>query len=112
MPDLDEATRERIINAGKKVLAARELYPERSLANHHTPLAMSLELVKVHDALTVRLIKRWERLANSRARSNAKRSHLVATLRFFMVKLPRGFALTSANGGQADRSQALARPQQ
>ncbi|MCS4492583.1 DNA methyltransferase [Corynebacterium sp. ES2715-CONJ3] len=51
VPDLDEATRERIINAGKKVLAARELYPERSLADHYTPLAMTPELVKAHDAL-------------------------------------------------------------
>lgn len=50
-PELDEKTKQRIINAGKKVLAARELYPERSLAEHYNPLAMSPELVRAHDAL-------------------------------------------------------------
>lgn len=51
VPDLDEKTRQRIIKAGKKVLAARELHPERSLAEHYSPLAMDPALVKAHDAL-------------------------------------------------------------
>lgn len=51
VPDLDDATRQRIIAAGEKVLAARELHPERSLAEHYNPLAMDPALVKAHDAL-------------------------------------------------------------
>ena len=51
VPELDEQTRQRIIDAGKKVLAARALHPERSLADHYNPLAMDPELVKAHNAL-------------------------------------------------------------
>ena len=51
VPKLDEKTRERIIKAGQKVLDARALHPERSLAEHYAPLSMAPELVKAHDAL-------------------------------------------------------------
>src|SRR5699024_9269719 len=51
VPELDEKTRKRIIKAGQKVLAARALHPERSLAEHYNPLAMTPERVKAHDAL-------------------------------------------------------------
>lgn len=51
VPELDEKTRQRIIKAGKKVLDARALHPERSLAEHYNPLAMDPALVKAHDAL-------------------------------------------------------------
>ncbi|MCG7459128.1 DNA methyltransferase [Corynebacterium tuberculostearicum] len=51
VPELDEKMREKIIAAGKKVLAARELHPERSLAEHYSTLAMEPALVKAHDAL-------------------------------------------------------------
>lgn len=51
MPEFDEKTRQRIIKAGKKVLDARALHPERSLAEHYNPLAMDPALVKAHDAL-------------------------------------------------------------
>ena len=50
-PKLDDKTRQRIIKAGQKVLDARALHPERSLADHYNPLAMAPELVKAHDAL-------------------------------------------------------------
>lgn len=43
--------REKIIAAGKNVLAARELHPERSLAEHYSTLAMAPALVKAYDAL-------------------------------------------------------------
>lgn len=33
------------------MLAARELHPERSLAEHYNPLAMTPELIKAQDAL-------------------------------------------------------------
>lgn len=51
VPGLDERIRQRIIKAGKKVLDARALHPERSLAEHYNPLAMTPELLKAHDAL-------------------------------------------------------------
>ncbi|MCS4535917.1 DNA methyltransferase [Corynebacterium sp. HS2168-gen11] len=51
VPDIDDATREKIIKAGKKVLEARALYPNRSLADLYNPLAMSPELLRAHDAL-------------------------------------------------------------
>lgn len=51
VPELDEKTRKKAIAAGKKVLAARALHPERSLAEHYSPLAMAPELGKAHDAL-------------------------------------------------------------
>ena len=51
MPALNEQTRQRIIDAGKKVLDARTPHPERSLAEHYNPLAMAPELVKAHDVL-------------------------------------------------------------
>jgi hypothetical protein len=43
--------REQIIDAGKGVLAARALHPERSLADHYNPLAMAPELLKAHAVL-------------------------------------------------------------
>lgn len=51
VPELSDKQREGIIKAGKKVLKARELHSERSLAEHYSPLAMAPELVKAHDAL-------------------------------------------------------------
>lgn len=51
LPPLDGQARHRIIEAGQKVLAARELHPERSLAEHYNPLAMDPALVKAHEAL-------------------------------------------------------------
>lgn len=51
VPELDDKTRQRIIDAGKKVLAAREMHPERSLAEHYNPLAMDPALIKAHDEL-------------------------------------------------------------
>lgn len=51
VPELGENLRAKIIKAGQSVLAARELHPERSLAQHYIPLAMDPVLVKAHDAL-------------------------------------------------------------
>ena len=48
---LDAATRQKIIDAGQLVLLAREQHPERSLAEHYNPLAMSPELIKAHEKL-------------------------------------------------------------
>ncbi|GAB3075556.1 DNA methyltransferase [Corynebacterium aquatimens] len=51
VPELDEKTRQRIIDAGEKILWARNLNPDRSLAEHYNPLAMDPALVKAHDEL-------------------------------------------------------------
>ena len=51
VPELSDKQREGIVKAGKKVLEARELHPERSLAEHYAPLSMAPELVKAHEAL-------------------------------------------------------------
>lgn len=51
VPALDPALRKRIIDAGKGVLEARALHPERSLADAYNPLAMDPELLKAHDKL-------------------------------------------------------------
>jgi len=51
VPDIDNTSKERIIAAGKQVLEARELHPERSLADHYNPLAMDPALLKAHDSL-------------------------------------------------------------
>lgn len=51
LPHVPEDLREQIIDAGKNVLAARELHPERSLAEHYNPLAMDPALLKAHAAL-------------------------------------------------------------
>lgn len=51
VPELSDKQRNAIIKAGQKVLDARALHPERSLADHYNPLAMDPALVKAHDAL-------------------------------------------------------------
>lgn len=51
VPELDDTTRKAIIAAGKGVQAARDLHPERSLADAYNPLAMAPELIRAHDIL-------------------------------------------------------------
>lgn len=51
LPVVNPKSRERIIMSGIKVLEARELHPDRSLADHYNPLAMDPALLKAHDAL-------------------------------------------------------------
>lgn len=51
LPKIPAELREAIIEAGKKVLAARELHPERSLAEHYKPGVMSAELLTAHAEL-------------------------------------------------------------
>ena len=50
-PELSEAERGELIQAGVGVLEARALHPERSLAQHYNPLAMAPELLKAHARL-------------------------------------------------------------
>lgn len=51
LPAATPASRAAIINAGAGVIAARNLRPDRSLADLYQPLAMSKELVAAHNAL-------------------------------------------------------------
>ena len=51
LPTPNAKTRAAVIAAGQSVLVARELHPERSLAEHYNPLAMDPALVKAHAAL-------------------------------------------------------------
>lgn len=51
LPHLEPEQRKAIAAAGEKILAARELYPERSLEKHYAPLGMNPQLVKAHDVL-------------------------------------------------------------
>lgn len=51
LPTVDDATRQKIIEAGRGVLEARQSHPEKSLAGHYNPLAMDRQLVKAHDKL-------------------------------------------------------------
>lgn len=51
LPAPEPALRQKIITAGKEVLEARALHPERSLAEHYDPLAMAPELLKAHRTL-------------------------------------------------------------
>lgn len=53
VPELSAAQREAIISAGQKVLEARALYPDRSLAQLYDPKAMPVELLEAHDLLDI-----------------------------------------------------------
>lgn len=51
IPKVDEKTRQKIIDGSQKVLDARALHPERSLADHYNPLTISPELLGAHCTL-------------------------------------------------------------
>lgn len=51
VPEIGDKTRAAIITAGRGILDARALHPERSLADAYNPLAMDPALVKAHDKL-------------------------------------------------------------
>lgn len=71
VPELTEEQRERIIDAGKRVLEARALHPERSLADHYNPLAMDPALLEAHKILDREVDKAFgapKRLQNERQR--------------------------------------------
>ncbi|MFF4318659.1 class I SAM-dependent DNA methyltransferase [Streptomyces sp. NPDC001568] len=51
LPRTPVALRQEIIDRGRGVIAARELAPEKSLAEHYKATAMDADLVAAHDAL-------------------------------------------------------------
>ncbi|WP_404435167.1 class I SAM-dependent DNA methyltransferase [Microbacterium aerolatum] len=57
LPFLTDVQRAGVIAGGQAVLAARELHPERSLADHYNPLAMAPELLRAHRQLDAAIDK-------------------------------------------------------
>ncbi|WP_263310860.1 DNA methyltransferase [Brachybacterium atlanticum] len=51
LPEVSEKLREQVISGGREVLEARANHPERSLAQHYAPLAMTPALLKAHRTL-------------------------------------------------------------
>ncbi|WP_032366085.1 DNA methyltransferase [Rhodococcoides fascians] len=51
LPPVKDATKARIIAAGKAIMEVREKHPDWSLAQHYNPLAMTSELVAAHQKL-------------------------------------------------------------
>ena len=51
LPAVSPQNRSRIINAGRGVIAARNLEPNKSLAEHYDPASMTVELLAAHGAL-------------------------------------------------------------
>lgn len=71
VPELTEEQRKRVIDAGKKVLEARAIHPERSLADHYNRLAMDPQLLEAHKSLDREVDKAFgasKRLQNERQR--------------------------------------------
>ncbi|MCV7614132.1 GcrY protein, partial [Micrococcus luteus] len=75
LPALEEKSRARIVAAGQKVLAARALHPERSLAQHYTALGMDPALLKAHDALDTEVDKAFG--SARRCRTELERQELL-----------------------------------
>ncbi len=73
VPDLTEKARATVVTAGQGVIAARELHPDRSLADQYNPLAMAPELLRAHRVLDTAvdkafgLTKNVDELARQRA---------------------------------------------
>lgn len=51
LPRLTAAQKTEIIDAGKGVRSARNLHPQRSLAEHYNPTSMDLSLIQAHNRL-------------------------------------------------------------
>lgn len=75
LPPIDDSLHQQIIDAGQRVLDARALHPERSLADHYNPLAMAPELLKAHAALDRVVDKAFG--ASSPLRSNEERLQML-----------------------------------
>lgn len=51
LPNVDAPTRQRLIEAGKAVIAAREAHPQASLNQLYNPLAMPTDVIEAHEKL-------------------------------------------------------------
>ena len=71
VPELDSSTQAQVIEGGQKVLQARAKHPDRSLAVHYDPLAMSADLIQAHNKLDTAVDKAFKasrRLSTERQR--------------------------------------------
>src|SRR5699024_4380311 len=71
VPKLEESSRQAIIKAGKGVLEARALHPDRCFAVQDNPLAMDPVLIKAHDELDAAVDRAFgasRKLTNERQR--------------------------------------------
>jgi hypothetical protein len=75
LPEVGQDERTAIAAAGHEVLEARALHPERSLAQHYSPLTMDPSLVAAHDKLD-RLVDRAFG-AKKKAATNEERARLL-----------------------------------
>src|SRR5699024_11152222 len=75
LPEVAEADRAAIAAAGQAILEVRALHPERSLAQHYSPLAMDPSLVAAHDKLD-RLVDRAFG-AKKRVTTNEERARIL-----------------------------------
>src|SRR5699024_6161270 len=75
IPALANEQRERIIEAGQRVLEARALHPERSLAQRYSRLAMDPAHVKAHASLEQAVDRAF--CAKKALRSNEERTALL-----------------------------------
>jgi hypothetical protein len=75
LPPVSKDLRQQIVEAGRGVLDARKVHPERSLAEHYNPLAMDPALLKAHAALDRVVDKAFG--ATKALRSNIERGELL-----------------------------------
>lgn len=75
LPHLDQQQREAIVVAGRGILEARKKDPQRSLAELYAPNAMSLNLVRAHDALDREVDRAFG--ATRRCRTELERQELL-----------------------------------
>lgn len=78
LPAVTDDLRQLIIDAGQVVLDARAQHPERSLADHYNPLAMTPELLKAHAALDKAVDRAFQ--APNTLRSNEERLRVLFDL--------------------------------
>src|SRR5699024_11090139 len=108
LPEVSEKNRKAIIDAGKGVLKARALHPDRSLADHYNPLAMAPELISAHDALD-RVVDRAFG-ARKALKPTAERQELLFTKDAVLVKVQGGVACGSVVGDDASCGVAFGDP--
>ncbi|MGP4978491.1 class I SAM-dependent DNA methyltransferase [Brachybacterium tyrofermentans] len=77
LPELTEQDREKVAAAGRAVLDARALHPDRPLAEHYSSFAMSPELLKAHRALDAVVDKAFG--AKRTCRSEQERQEVLFT---------------------------------
>lgn len=86
MPEADEKTQHRIINAGQKALEARELHPNLSLDEQYK--VMSPELMKAHNTLDAEADKAF----GAKKRLSSEQERLVSLFKAYEVLTQGSFS--------------------